>query len=202
MNRHQFHAIHAQLLQIRNLFGYAGKGPGMLYIRIRTACKITDMHFIDDQFIYRSFQRKVVFPIKVITNHTGTVLVYIVPIGLGTPYVTSCNQLGIRVHQDFRLIKTMTFLRIPWPVHPITIFDILEIQIEDHHREYISHLEFLQERYFDKRFRFMIMEKNQRTSRSVTGIDRKIDGISHYRSSKRIRTPCTQFQSFIFMRRK
>ena len=174
----------------------------MLYIRIRTACKITDVHFIDDQFIYRSFQRKVVFPIKVITNHTGTVLIHVTPIRLCTPNVTSCNQLGIRVHQDFRLIKTMTFLRIPRPIHPIAVFNVLEIQIKNHHREYISHLEFLQERYFDKRFRFMIMEKNQRTIRSVTGIDRKVYSISHYGSPERIRTPCTQFQSFIFMRRK
>ena len=174
----------------------------MLYVCIRATRKVTDVHFVNDQFIYRSLQRKVILPIEIIANHTGTVLIRIIPVRLRSPHIASRNQLGIRVHQNLRLVKAMSFFRIPRAVHPITIFDILEIQIENHHREYIPHLELLLERYLHERFRLVIMEKDQRAGSGITGIDREVHGIPHYGSAKRIRAPRAQLQAFILVRRK
>ena len=199
---HELHAVDAQLLQVRDFLGYPGECARMLHPGFRAAGEVADVHFVDDQVVHWGLQGEVVFPVKVVAYYTGPVLVHILPIRLHAPDVPSGNQLGVRVHQDLRLVKAVSFAGIPRPVHPIAVFDVLEVQVEDHHREYVSHLEFFQERNLDERFRLVVVEQHQRTRRGIAGVDRKVHGISHDRGAKGVGTPRAQLQSFILVCRK
>src|SRR5689334_8337855 len=46
-DRHQFDAVHAQLLEIRNLLADSGEGAAMLYTRRSMLGKAANVHFVD-----------------------------------------------------------------------------------------------------------------------------------------------------------
>ena len=171
MDRHQFHTVDTQFLQIGNLLDDAGKRSLMLHVGSCATGEVAHMHLIDDEIVDGRFQWQVVLPVEIREHHTGTILVETIPIGLLPPHITPDDELSVRVKQDLRLIETMTFFRLERTIHPETVFYVLIIQVEDNHREHIAHPKLLEERDLDKRLFFTIVEEHQRAVGGIAGID-------------------------------
>ena len=120
-------------------------------------------------------------------------MVKTIPVGLLPPHIATCNQLGVWIEQDLGLVEAMTFFRTEGTIHPITVFNILIIQIEDHHREHIPQTELLEERDFDKRFLLVVVKEHQRTVGGIAGIDREVDRIADHHCPKGIGSAWAQF---------
>ena len=94
----------------------------------------------------------------------------------------------------------MPLCRNEWPVHPVAIFDVLVIEVKDHHREHITQPELLKERNLDEWLLFTVVEEHQCAVGGIAGIHGEVDGVAEYRRSERIRSAWAQFQSLILMR--
>ena len=138
MDGHQFHAVDAQLLQIGNLLDDAGKRTPVLHTRCRATREVAHMHLIDDEVVDRRFQRQVILPVEVGEHHPGPILVETFPIGLLSPHITPDNQFGVRVEQNPGLIEAVAFFRQERAIHAEAVFNVLIIQVENNHREYIA----------------------------------------------------------------
>ena len=96
----------------------------------------------------------------------------------------------------------MPLRRVVGSIHPIAVFDILEVEVEDHHGINIPQLKFLAERYLHEWFLGVIAEQDQRTTRRIAGVDGKVHRIPNHRRSERIRPAGTQLETLIFVGRK
>ena len=93
----------------------------------------------------------------------------------------------------------MTFCRKEGAVHAIAVFDVLVIEVEDHHREHITQPELLEEGNLDEGFLLAVVEEYQRAVGGIAGIHRKVDGVANDHGSKRIGPAWAQLQSLVLM---
>ena len=200
VDRHQFDTVDSQLLQIRYLLNDACKCSLVLHTRTSATCEVTHMHLIDDKIVDGCLQGQIVLPVEVVEHHTGPVLIDIVQIGLFPPHIATHDQFRIRVEQNLGFVETVPLCRIERTVHPVAVFDVLVIEVENHHREHITQSELLEKGNFDERFFLAVVKEYQCAVGGITGIHREIDGVAEYCSPKRIRSAWAQFQSLILMR--
>ena len=138
MDGHQFHAVDAQLFQIGNLLDDACKRSPVLHARACSACKVAHVHLIDDEVIDGCLQREVILPVEIVEHHACTILISTVPMRFLSPHVASHDEFRIGIEQNLRLIETVAFFRQERAVHAETVLDVLIIQVENNHREYIA----------------------------------------------------------------
>ncbi len=200
MNRHQFHTVHTQLLQIGYLLHDACKRTLVLHARACATGKVAHVHLIHDEVVHGCLQWHIALPVKVVEHHSSPILVQTVPVGLLSPHITPHDEFCIRIQQNLRLVEPVALLRTERPIHAEAIFYVLEIQVEHDHREHIAQPELLEERYLHKGLLLVIVEQHQGAIGGIARVYREIHHVAKTRCPKGMGPASAQFQPLVLVR--
>ena len=148
---HEFDTIDSEVDEVRNSFAQTVKGARMSHPGRRVTGETSDMQLVDDQFGNRKIERPVVFPVEVVFRNSPTVRKNVARPRKPAKDRTSTNGTGERIKQDVTPVETMPSAGIERPLHAVTVFNSLGIEIEDHHGKDVAHPEFRRERNLGER---------------------------------------------------
>ena len=139
--------------------------------------KSPHMHFINDHIleghpmVYKSG------PVKGIFNHSGVIRASRrIP---ASPDTLAGNSPCIRIQQITAFVKNQSPVRIIRTVHPVSIFNLIDIQIKHNHGIRVAHTAVLGKRKHRKGFCLSPSEKTQFASCGIHRMDGKADSARH-----------------------
>ena len=191
--RHEFHTVDTEFFEVRDFFRNTCKSARMLHTRLGATGEIAHVHLVYHEVVDGSFERKVVFPIKIVKHYTRTVLVIVDPIRLLAPHVASGDEFGVRIHEDFGLVETVSLPRVKRAVHAVAVLDVFVVEVKNHHRKDVAKPELLEKRNLQEGRLVVVVKQHESTIGGITRINRKIHRIAHHGRTERIRTTSTEF---------
>ena len=117
----------------------------------------------------------------------------------GEPDITTAEIPCKGIQEDFFWVKEMALGRIPRTLHPVTVLQLFVVEIVDDHRENIANLAFRRERNLRIGLRFAPAEKNQRTGRCVSRVNREVHSTGHMTCPVGKRMPVSQTEALILV---
>ncbi len=133
---HQLHRVHAQALDIGNLLHQPGEGPRIFHAGGGVLGKAPHVELVDDDVLHRDQGAAHAAPVKVVPDHAG--LVVLAPGGGVAPAALAGDGLGVGVQQVLGVVKDQPPLRLIGAVHPVGVFKLLDVQLEDDHGVHVA----------------------------------------------------------------
>ena len=92
------------------------------------------MQFINNQVFHWNARIDKIAPVKVIFYDACLIKAILL---LGTPDTLSGYGLGINIQKVFCGIENQPVFRLKWPVYPVSVFEVFNIELKYNHRKYI-----------------------------------------------------------------
>ena len=140
--------------------------------------KAPDVGFIDDHIPEGEMGVVEVPPVKDILHHPGVVgaaggLVH-------APDTLAGDRPCIGVQQVFGFVKEQAPVRVVGTVHPIGIFDLVDVQVKDDHREGVADTKVFREGQDGEGLLLGAAEEAQLAVGGVDGVDGEADSAGHH----------------------
>ena len=135
------------------------------------------MHLVDNHVRKRNAWIMNRPPVEGVLHHPGM-------IGASQPLAArpdalDCHRPGIGVQQEFGSVENQTPGGVTGAVHPVGIFDILNIQIEHDHGIGAAHAALLREGQHREGLLVRLVKQTQLAGGAVKGMDGKADASRH-----------------------
>ena len=121
-DRHQFHAVDPDRLEIRDLLNHPLVGSGMAHPRGGMAGEAPHVHLVDHEVLDGKIDRPVMPPVEVLERHPRPVRVDLLGGGLGEPDIAAADLAREGIKQDLLGIEEMTRLWVVRPLHAEAVF--------------------------------------------------------------------------------
>ena len=200
-NRHEFHAVHAEFLQVGNFLAQSIEGARMHHAGGGVTGEAADVKFVDDEFGHGQIERAVVFPVEIVFRDTSAVLENIRRGRTLAEDGAAADGASERVEENVALVEAMAGVRVERAVHAVAVFDTVGVDVEDHHGEDIAHTEFGREGNLGEGALGAFFKKDEGAGGGVGREDGEVDAARHQTGAEGKRVAVAQAEDAVVVRR-
>ena len=169
-DRHQFHGVDSQFLQVGDFFHEAGKRAFVFHTGRLVFCVAPDMKLIDDKVAEFPVRLRHIAPVKGILHYAGVVGMFPV----GAPDTLSGDRFGVGIEKNFGFVEKQAFFGVIGAVYTVGVLKIFDIQAVDDHGVNVPDLVGLREGDHCERLLLGVVEEQQFAGSAARGVDGEV----------------------------